>query len=84
MKLPKTHKHDKNVHVCVGQEWTDLEVDVKEAKVHDWLLVVLLALALLLLGIAAAFFVLTGNGAGIDGLSDFSKFLVLLLIYRQK
>lgn len=84
MKQQKTHKHDKKLHVCVGQQWTDLEVDVKEAKVRDWLLVVLLALALLLLGIAAAFFVLTSNRAGIDELSDFSKFLVLLIIYRHR
>jgi hypothetical protein len=81
----KSNKTDEKIYVRVGQEWTDLEVQVEEeAEARDWLLVVLLALALLLLGIAAAFFVLMGDQEGVAGLSDFSKLLLVLLVFRHR
>ncbi len=69
-------------NIRVGEEWSDLDIKFEEAESRTWISSVLLMLALLLIGMAAAFFVATGDSSGVSGIAEFSRLVVILLLFQ--
>lgn len=84
MNKKASENQNAKLDIRVGEKWDDLDVRFEEARSRAWLSSALLALALLLMGIAAAFFVATEDRAGISGIADFSQFLVILVLFHQR